>query len=82
MPPTSWGNTAPPPTAWYTKLIEIAWRAGDTTQQDIAIRLGVSPAAVTYWKTGSMPSAQTVVAAAEAYGTDARDLLCLTFLES
>jgi transcriptional regulator with XRE-family HTH domain len=68
-------------TAWYTKLVEIAWRAGDTTQQDIAQRLGVSPAAVTYWKEGRLPSAQTVVAAAEVYATDARDLLCLTFLE-
>jgi transcriptional regulator with XRE-family HTH domain len=68
-------------TAWYARLIEIAGRAGDTTQQDIASRLGVSPAAVTYWKEGRLPSAQTVVAAAEVYDTDARDLLCLTFLE-
>jgi transcriptional regulator with XRE-family HTH domain len=68
-------------TAWYTKLLEVALRAGDTTQQDIASRLGVSPAAVTYWKEGRLPSAQTVINAAGAYDTDARDLLCLTFLE-
>ena len=68
-------------TAWYDELERIAHRAGDTTQQDIATRLGVSPAAVTYWKEGRMPSAQTVVGAALAYGVDARELLCMTFIE-
>lgn len=68
-------------TAWYTTLMDLAGKHGDLTQQDVAKKLGVSPAAVTYWKEGRLPAAQTVLAAAEAYNADALTLLSITFLD-
>jgi transcriptional regulator with XRE-family HTH domain len=48
-------------TSWFTQLLAIADRAGDTTQQDIARTLGVSKSAVTGWAQGTPPSPETIL---------------------
>lgn len=68
-------------TPWYRRLVALAELAGDHTQQEIAETLGVSAAAVTGWKQGTPPRAETVVAAARAYDADATELLQIAFLD-
>lgn len=62
-------------TPWYRRLREIAEHAGDHDQQSIAIRLGVSNAAVTGWKQGTLPTWQNILNAARAYGQEPHALL-------
>jgi transcriptional regulator with XRE-family HTH domain len=62
-------------TGWWQRLRALATAHGDHNQQDIAARLGVSNAAVTGWKQGTLPTWQNILNAARAYAHDPHDLL-------
>lgn len=66
---------------WWRRLRALGELAGDTRQQDIAERLGVSEAAVSGWKRGTPPRAETIVVAAEAYGVDPVELFRIAFVD-
>lgn len=68
-------------TRWWRRLTALAELNGDHTQQEIAETLGVSPGAVSGWRYGRPPRAETVVHAAEVYGVDPGELLILTFID-
>ncbi|KLO31614.1 hypothetical protein ABW16_01955 [Mycolicibacter heraklionensis] len=71
----------PQKTRWWKRISALAELHGDHTQQEIAESLGVSPGAVTGWRYGRPPRAETVVRAAEVYGVDPGELLILTFID-
>lgn len=70
------------PTRWWKRLIALAELHGDHTQQEIAETLGVSPGAVSGWRYGRPPRAETVVHAARTYDTDPVELLKLVFVDT
>ena len=72
-------STTPKRTPWYRRLVALAELQGDTAQQDIAERLGVSPGAVSGWKEGRPPKPESVKAAARAYGADYTELLLIAY---
>jgi len=67
-------------TAFYRRLLALAELHGDATQRDIANTVGVSPAAVTGWKDGTLPQPAQIKQIAAAYDADPLELMRIAYL--
>lgn len=67
-------------TRWWQRLLDLAELHGDHEQQQIARAIGVGNSTVNGWKKGTLPRAESVLAAAKHYGVDPLELLRIAYL--